>query len=193
MPGGLHGPLALRQRQQRRRGERVPCARGIDLLRGARGDVAGAVSTEHRRPVPPPRQVDQGHHRAERVQPVQPAREILLAQEGDVQAAEALADEASVEVIDLRCLVPWDRETVIDSLEKTGRLVVVQEDNRSCSFGQSIIGEIVDDPDSWYELLSPPKLVSRTDVPIGFNPILEYAALPSLEDVIAAIRTTMEE
>ena len=110
-----------------------------------------------------------------------------------LQAAEALADEASVEVIDLRCLVPWDRETVIDSLEKTGRLVVVQEDNRSCSFGQSIIGEIVDDPDSWYELLSPPKLVSRTDVPIGFNPILEYAALPSLEDVIAAIRTTMEE
>lgn len=110
-----------------------------------------------------------------------------------LQAAEALSGEASVEVIDLRCLVPWDRETVLDSLEKTGRLVVIQEDNRTCSFGQSIIGEIVDDPDSFYELLSPPKLVSRTDVPVGFNPILEYAALPSLTDVIAAIRATLEE
>lgn len=110
-----------------------------------------------------------------------------------LQAAENLSGEASVEVIDLRCLVPWDRETVLDSLEKTGRLVVIQEDNRTCSFGQSIIGEIVDDPDSFYELLSPPRLVSRTDVPIGFNPILEYAALPSLTDVIAAIRATLEE
>lgn len=108
-------------------------------------------------------------------------------------AAEALAGEVSVEVIDLRTIVPWDRETVRESLAKTGRLVVVQEDNRSCSVGQMIVGEIVDEPASWYDLLSPPKLVSRPDVPIGYNPIHEYAALPSTDDVIAAIRATLHE
>ena len=64
-------------------------------------------------------------------------------------AAEALAEEASVEVIDLRSIVPWDRDTILESLEKTGRLVVVQEDARSCSVGQMIISEISNDPDSW--------------------------------------------
>ena len=108
-------------------------------------------------------------------------------------ARDTLAGEISVEVIDLRTIVPWDRDTVRQSLEKTGRLVVVQEDNRSCSVGQMIIGELVDDPASWYELSSPPKLVSRSDVPIGYNPIYEYAALPSTDDVIAAVRATLHE
>ncbi len=107
--------------------------------------------------------------------------------------AETLAAEASVEVIDLRSIIPWDRDTILESLEKTGRLVVVQEDSRSCSVGQMIISEICNDADSWSCFVSAPQLVSRPDVHIGYNPIYEYAALPSTEEVIAAIRLTMED
>ncbi len=108
-------------------------------------------------------------------------------------AAEALAEEASVEVIDLRSIQPWDKQTIVDSLEKTGRLVVVQEDGRSCSVGQMIISEIMADTESWSHLVSAPQLVAKPDVHIGYNPIYEYAALPSTQQVVAAIRTTLED
>ena len=93
----------------------------------------------------------------------------------------------SVEIIDLRTILPWDREAVQESLEKTGRLVVVQEDSQSCSVGPMLISEITTNPQSWDTLMSLPQLVSRPDVHIGFNPIYEFAALPSADDVIAAI------
>jgi len=108
-------------------------------------------------------------------------------------AAERVADQAEVEVIDLRSLIPWDRETVAASLEKTGRLVVVQEDNRSCSVGQMIISELTGNEDSFGSFLSAPQLVARADVHIGYNPIYEYAALPDLDQVVAAIEKTLEE
>jgi len=108
------------------------------------------------------------------------------------EAANQLASECSVEIIDLRSLVPCDYETITKSLEKTGRLVVIQEDTRTASFGQAIISEITGKPE-WFSLLfSSPQLVSRGDVHIGYNPIYEYAALPDLNDVITAIRTVME-
>lgn len=106
-------------------------------------------------------------------------------------AADQLAAEASVEVIDLRSIVPCDYATVVKSLEKSGRLVVVQEDTRTCGFGQALVAEIVGNPE-WFSLLwSSPQLVSRGDVHIGFNPIYEYAALPDLDEVVAAIRRAM--
>ncbi len=108
-------------------------------------------------------------------------------------AADAIAVEVSVEVIDLRSIQPWDKATVLASVEKTGRLVVVQEDGQSCSVGQMIISEIVGDPNSWNFFVSAPQLVSKPDVHIGYNPIYEYAALPSTDQVVAAIRTTVED
>ncbi len=108
-------------------------------------------------------------------------------------AANALADEASVEIIDLRSIQPWDRDTIVNSLEKTGRLVVVQEDGRSCSVGQMIISSVMEDPESFNLFVSAPQLVSKPDVPIGYNPIYEYAALPDTDQVIEAIRNTMED
>ena len=110
-----------------------------------------------------------------------------------LQAADQLREHISVEVIDLRSIQPWDREAIGQSLAKTGRLVIVQEDGRSCSIGQMIISELSQRGETWYTFLSPPQLVSKPDVHIGFNPVLEYAALPSLEEVMAAIRQTMEE
>lgn len=109
------------------------------------------------------------------------------------EAAEQLREEMAVEIIDLRSLVPWDKELVRESLAKTGRLVVLQEDAESCSFGQKIISDMVSDPDSWDTFMSPPQLVSRGDVHIGFNPIYEYAALPSIGEVVESLRLTMQE
>ncbi len=109
------------------------------------------------------------------------------------EAAEQLASEISCEVIDLRSIVPWDRELIAKSLEKTGRLVIVQEDTETCSVGQMIIQSLTSDPETWGYFLSPPQLVSKGDVHIGFNPIYEYAALPDTERVIKAIRLVMEE
>lgn len=108
------------------------------------------------------------------------------------EAAARLEGEASLEIIDLRSLVPCDFETIAKSLEKTGRLVVVNEDNKNLCFGQSVISEMTSNPDHWNLFLSPPQLVAREDVQIGFNPIYEYAALPDLDEVIEAIRVTME-
>jgi 2-oxoisovalerate dehydrogenase E1 component len=108
-------------------------------------------------------------------------------------AANALADECSVEIIDLRSIQPWDKDTILESVEKTGRLVIVQEDGQSCSVGQMIISEIMVDPETFCYFVSAPQLVSKPDVHIGYNPIYEYAALPDIEQVINAIRITMED
>lgn len=108
------------------------------------------------------------------------------------EAANRLAGECSVEIIDLRSIVPCDYETIVKSVEKTGRLVVVQEDTRTGGFGQTVISEMVGVPERFNLFLSSPQLVSRPDVHIGYNPIYEYAALPDTDEIVAAIRTTME-
>ena len=108
------------------------------------------------------------------------------------EAAAKLDGEISIEIIDLRSLVPLDIDTVTKSVEKTGRLVVIQEDTRTCGFGGHVISEMTSDPDRFSLLLASPQLVSRPDVHIGYNPIYEYAALPDLDEVIKACRVTME-
>jgi 2-oxoisovalerate dehydrogenase E1 component len=106
------------------------------------------------------------------------------------KSLEALAkvDNISVELFDLRSIVPWDKEAIAASVHKTGRLVVVQEDTENCSVGQMIITDIASQPDLWNEMVSPPLLVSKTNVMIGYNPIYEYAALPDVDRIVAAIR-----
>jgi len=99
---------------------------------------------------------------------------------------------ASIEVIDLRSIVPCDYDTIVESLEKTGRLVVLHEDNQTGGFGQTVIAEITRVPERWNLFLSPPQLVARDDVHIGYNPIYEYAALPDVQHVIDAIQIVME-
>lgn len=108
------------------------------------------------------------------------------------EAAEQMQEEGvSVEIIDLRCIAPCDYATVEESLRKTGRLVVVHEDARTTGFGQSLIAEMTSRPHVWDLFLSPPQLVARQDVHIPYNPVLEYAVLPDLAQVLAAIRVTM--
>ena len=60
-----------------------------------------------------------------------------------------LGDEVSVELIDLRSIVPWDREAMRSLVRKTGRLIVVQEDTENCSVGQMIISHLTGRADIW--------------------------------------------
>jgi 2-oxoisovalerate dehydrogenase E1 component len=109
-----------------------------------------------------------------------------------LDAADALAaDGVTADVIDLRWLVPLDRETVASSVRRTGRLVVVQEDNRTSSFGAGLISELLSHDDEFYSLLAPPRLVTREDVHVPFHPDLERAVLPAADDVVAAVRSVL--
>ena len=104
-----------------------------------------------------------------------------------------MEQECSCEIIDLRSIQPWDRDAILKSVEKTGRLVVVQEDGRSCSVGQMIITDLLADQEGFFHMVSPPQLVSKADIHIGYNPVYEYAALPDVDDVVAAINLTLAE
>src|SRR5204863_9542470 len=77
------------------------------------------------------------------------------------EAVTQLGGRVSVELIDLRSIVPWDREAIEESVRKTGRLIVVQEDTENCSVGQMIISHLASRPDVWSRLASPPLLVSK--------------------------------
>ena len=108
--------------------------------------------------------------------------------EKSLEAIAKIDNETSVELIDLRSIVPWDKAAIEKSVRKTRRLVVVQEDTENCSVGQMIISHITSTPELWDEMISPPILVSKANVVIGYNPIYEYAALPDVERIVAAIR-----
>ena len=108
--------------------------------------------------------------------------------EKSLEAIAKIENETSVELIDLRSIVPWDKAAIEKSVRKTRRLVVVQEDTENCSVGQMIISHVTSTPELWNEMISPPILVSKANVVIGYNPIYEYAALPDVERIVAAIR-----
>lgn len=89
----------------------------------------------------------------------------------------------AAEVIDLRCISPWDEQTLLRSVRKTGRLVAVHEDNRSCGMGAEICARIAD--------LSPQPIVTRRvcreDELTPFHPVHHLAALPSSRRVVDAV------
>jgi pyruvate dehydrogenase E1 component beta subunit len=107
-------------------------------------------------------------------------------------AAEALAkDGIDVEVIDLRTLVPLDRETVFDSVAKTGRLLVVDEDYKSFGLTAEIIASIVEyDPSV---LKAKPRRIAFPDIPIPYSRPMEQFALPNAEKIEVAVREMLRE
>ena len=111
--------------------------------------------------------------------------------EKSIEALEKLGDKTSVELIDLRSIAPWDRETIEESVRKTGRLIIVQEDTENCSVGQMIISHVTGQAELWDAMISPPILVSKGNVMIGYNPIYEYAALPDVERIVRAIERSV--
>src|SRR5438552_3516918 len=111
--------------------------------------------------------------------------------EKSLEAIARIDDDARVELLDLRSIVPWDKEAVEKSVRKTRRLVVVQEDTETCSVGQMIISHLAGNAELWSTMISPPILVSKGNVVIGYNPIYEYAALPDVERIVATIKRSI--
>ena len=91
-------------------------------------------------------------------------------------------------LIDLRSIVPWDRAAIEESVARTGRLVVVQEDSENCSVGQMIVAHLAGLPEIWSELVAPPILVSKTNVMIGYNPDLRICGVARRETLDVALR-----
>ena len=104
-------------------------------------------------------------------------------------AEELEADGISVEVIDLRSLVPLDRETVLNSVAKTGKLLVVDEDYKSFGLTGEIAAVVAEtDPTM---LKKPVSRLAVPDVPIPYARTLEYGILPTREKLAAAVKNLM--
>jgi len=103
-----------------------------------------------------------------------------------LDAAASLAEDGiDTEVIDLRTLVPLDRETVIESVHKTGRLVVVDEDYRSFGLTGEVVSSVADEA---LDALEAVERVAMPDVPIPYARELETEVMPAAADIEAAVR-----
>jgi pyruvate/2-oxoglutarate/acetoin dehydrogenase E1 component len=109
-----------------------------------------------------------------------------------LDVAEDLAKESiSLEVIDPRTLVPLDKETIIKSVKKTGRLVVVDEACQTCGAAAEIVTLVTADKSAFKKLKSAPARVCGLDIPIPFSPPMEKYALPGKGKIIKAIKAVM--
>ncbi|MDL2252466.1 alpha-ketoacid dehydrogenase subunit beta [Ruminococcaceae bacterium OttesenSCG-928-I18] len=108
-----------------------------------------------------------------------------------LSVAEKLSKEGlSVEVVDPRTLVPLDRETLTESVQKTGRAVVVHEANRTCGIGAELAAMLAEDAFGYLE--APIQRVAAQQCPVPYSKTLEDAMLPGEEDIEAAVRKVME-
>ncbi|MCX5065161.1 alpha-ketoacid dehydrogenase subunit beta [Micromonospora lupini] len=104
--------------------------------------------------------------------------------------AEELAGQVSVEVFDPRTLYPFDIDGLTESVARTGRLVVLDDGNRSCGIAAEIIASVVER----IRLLAPPRRVTRPDgAVLPFAPALDRAVQPSREQLATAIHLTMKD
>ena len=109
-----------------------------------------------------------------------------------LKAADQLEKEGiSVEVIDPRTLFPLDRETIIQSVGRTGRLVVVQEGPQFMGFGAEL-GAMAASEELFEYLKAPIKRITSEDVPTAYAPCMEDFIMPNLDKVLRGIRSTVE-
>jgi pyruvate/2-oxoglutarate/acetoin dehydrogenase E1 component len=107
-----------------------------------------------------------------------------------LEAAELLADEGvSAEVVDPRTLVPLDRETLVASAKKTGRVVVVDEGHTSYGASAELAAAIAED--AFYWLDAPVRRAAAMDVPVPFSPVLEDQTVPTPESVAALSKSLL--
>jgi pyruvate dehydrogenase E1 component beta subunit len=110
-------------------------------------------------------------------------RMVLLAEEA---AAALEADGISCEIIDPRTTSPLDEETILESVETTGRLVVVDEANPRCGMAADITARIAQEAFSALE--APPRMVTAPHTPVPFSPVLEDSYVPTADAIAAAVR-----
>jgi 2-oxoisovalerate dehydrogenase E1 component beta subunit len=95
-------------------------------------------------------------------------------------------DDVSVEIVDLRTVMPWDKKAVLDSARKTSKVLVLHEDTRTGGFGAEIAATIAEE--AFEDLDAPVKRITAPDTPVPFSPTLEKAFIPQVEDVAAGLR-----
>jgi acetoin:2,6-dichlorophenolindophenol oxidoreductase subunit beta len=105
-------------------------------------------------------------------------------------AAQLEKEGISVEVIDPRTIVPLDKETIINSVKKTGRLIVVHEAVQRGGIGGEI-SSVIAESEAFDYLDAPIKRLGGKEVPIPYNPKLEKAAIPQVEDILLAVKDTV--
>jgi pyruvate dehydrogenase E1 component beta subunit len=109
-----------------------------------------------------------------------------------LQAADKLAEEGiELEVIDPRTLVPFDEQTIVDSVKKTGRLIVSHEAYTRGGYGAEIIAGVVEAAFDYLD--APPLRVCARNVPMPYSAVLETAALPQVDDIVAAARSLVNK
>jgi pyruvate dehydrogenase E1 component beta subunit len=105
-----------------------------------------------------------------------------------LEAAKQLAEEGiEAEVIDPRTLVPLDKELILTSVRKTGRLVVVEEDNLTGGWAGDVAAMVGEEAFFWLD--APIKRVSAPDTPAPFSPVMEQFYVPSAERVVEVVRS----
>jgi 2-oxoisovalerate dehydrogenase E1 component beta subunit len=103
------------------------------------------------------------------------------------EAAETLeAEGVSVQVLDLRTLIPWDREAVLETARLTSKVLVLHEDTRTGGFGAEVAATIAEE--AFEHLDAPVKRIAAPDTPVPFSPPLEQAVIPQVADVVAGLR-----
>jgi 2-oxoisovalerate dehydrogenase E1 component beta subunit len=105
------------------------------------------------------------------------------------EAASKL-DDVSVEILDLRSILPWDKHAVLESVRKTSKVLVLHEDTHTGGFGAEIAATIAEE--AFEHLDAPPKRITAPDTPVPFSPALEAAFIPQVDNVAAALRELAE-
>jgi 2-oxoisovalerate dehydrogenase E1 component len=108
-----------------------------------------------------------------------------------VEAVAHVAERtrASVELLDLRTVAPWDREAVLDSVRRTGRCLVVHEDTQTAGFGAEIAATLA--KEAFWFLDAPIDRLAVEDVPMPYHPVLLDAVLPTAEKIAARIEALL--
>lgn len=102
----------------------------------------------------------------------------------------ATAFDGAVDLIDLRTLSPWDKNTVLTSVRKTSRCLIVHEDNLTAGFGAEISATVTDEV--FLDLDAPVRRLTMPDIPSPHSPLLLNAVVPSVDNIRAAIQDLIE-
>jgi len=162
-------------------------ADAVGLLRGAMRGNDPVIFFEHRamldaasarRPYPGDDYVlEFGHART-----VREGNDITIVTWGAmVERCEEAAEERSATILDLRTLMPWDKEAVLGSVRRTRRCLIVHEDSLSAGFGAEVAATVADH--AFLDLDAPVARLTMPDIPSPHNPVLMEAALPSVADI----------
>jgi pyruvate/2-oxoglutarate/acetoin dehydrogenase E1 component len=108
----------------------------------------------------------------------------------DEAARQLESDGVSVEIVDLRTILPWDKEAVLATARKTSKVLVLHEDTRTGGFGAEIAATIAEE--AFEDLDAPIKRIAAPDSPVPFSPPLEKAFIPQVDDVVAGLRELAE-